>query len=185
MVITMMNPSKARHDESDPTLDKVIHFAKQEACRGRARAQPRGLQLEESTRPWTRVDDPVGPMNAEVLALDALFAKRVVAWGNFPSKRVPGDRLVRSIIELKRRYWPTLLVFGVNGSSRGAEAPALPAERDEARALGGSQLTNVTRTQKEKVMATKNNPGKFDCYTNAEPDEPMFILLGRDPVARF
>lgn len=29
-------------------------------------------------------------------------------------------------------------------------------------------------------MATKNNPGKFDCYANAAPDEPMFILLGRD-----
>lgn len=29
-------------------------------------------------------------------------------------------------------------------------------------------------------MGTKNNPGKFDCYANAEPDEPMFILLGRD-----
>ena len=32
-------------------------------------------------------------------------------------------------------------------------------------------------------MATKNNPGSFDCYANAKPDEPMFILLGRDPVA--
>jgi hypothetical protein len=32
-------------------------------------------------------------------------------------------------------------------------------------------------------MGTKNNPGKFDCYANAEPDEPMFILLGRDKNA--
>ena len=32
-------------------------------------------------------------------------------------------------------------------------------------------------------MGTKNNPGKFDCYANAEPDEPMFVLLGRDPIA--
>jgi hypothetical protein len=32
-------------------------------------------------------------------------------------------------------------------------------------------------------MGTKNNPGKFDCYANAAPDEPMFILLGRDPAA--
>lgn len=32
-------------------------------------------------------------------------------------------------------------------------------------------------------MATKNNPGKFDCYANAEADEPMFILLGRDKHA--
>lgn len=32
-------------------------------------------------------------------------------------------------------------------------------------------------------MGTKNNPGKFDCYESAEPDEPMFVLLGRDPTA--
>lgn len=32
-------------------------------------------------------------------------------------------------------------------------------------------------------MGTKLKPGKFDCYSNAEPDEPMFILLARDPVA--
>ena len=34
-------------------------------------------------------------------------------------------------------------------------------------------------------MGTKNNPGAFDCYANAEPDEPMFVLLGRDPLAPF
>lgn len=32
-------------------------------------------------------------------------------------------------------------------------------------------------------MGTKNNPGNFDCYANAHPDEPMFVLLGRDPMA--
>lgn len=32
-------------------------------------------------------------------------------------------------------------------------------------------------------MATKTNPGKFDCYTKAAPNEPMFILLARDPTA--
>lgn len=29
-------------------------------------------------------------------------------------------------------------------------------------------------------MGTKNDPGQYDCYANAEPDEPMFVLLGRD-----
>lgn len=29
-------------------------------------------------------------------------------------------------------------------------------------------------------MATKTNPGQFDCYANAAPDEPLFVLLGRD-----
>jgi len=32
-------------------------------------------------------------------------------------------------------------------------------------------------------MGTKNNPGDYDCYANAEPDEPMFVLLGRDRMA--
>jgi hypothetical protein len=32
-------------------------------------------------------------------------------------------------------------------------------------------------------MGTKNQPGKFDCYQAAELDEPMFVLLGRDPAA--
>jgi len=32
-------------------------------------------------------------------------------------------------------------------------------------------------------VGTKNNPGDFDCYLNAEPDEPMFVLLARDPDA--
>lgn len=34
-------------------------------------------------------------------------------------------------------------------------------------------------------MGTKNKPGDYDCYENAKPDEPMFVLLGRDPVAAF
>ena len=32
-------------------------------------------------------------------------------------------------------------------------------------------------------MGSKNKPGNFDCYATAEPDEPMFVLLGRDPLA--
>ena len=32
-------------------------------------------------------------------------------------------------------------------------------------------------------MGTKNDPGNYDCYDNADPDEPMFILLARDPLA--
>jgi hypothetical protein len=32
-------------------------------------------------------------------------------------------------------------------------------------------------------MGTKNNPGDYDCYEKAHPDEPMFVLLARDPLA--
>jgi len=32
-------------------------------------------------------------------------------------------------------------------------------------------------------MGTKSNPGQYDCHTKAEPDEPLFTLLARDPTA--
>jgi hypothetical protein len=32
-------------------------------------------------------------------------------------------------------------------------------------------------------MGTKNNPGNFNCHAAAMPDEPIFVLLGRDPAA--
>lgn len=32
-------------------------------------------------------------------------------------------------------------------------------------------------------MGTKTAPGEFDCYARAAPDEPIFVLLGRDPHA--
>lgn len=34
-------------------------------------------------------------------------------------------------------------------------------------------------------MGTKNDPGEFDCYAKARPDEPLFVLLARDPAAPF
>lgn len=32
-------------------------------------------------------------------------------------------------------------------------------------------------------MGTKQNPGNYDCYAKALPDEPLFILLARDEWA--
>lgn len=34
-------------------------------------------------------------------------------------------------------------------------------------------------------MGTKATPGRFDCHEAAEPDEPLFTLLARDPLAPF
>lgn len=34
-------------------------------------------------------------------------------------------------------------------------------------------------------MGTKNSPSKFDCYEKALPDEPLFVLLARDPYAPY
>jgi hypothetical protein len=38
-------------------------------------------------------------------------------------------------------------------------------------------------TTKEFLMGTKLEPGAFDCYHEAALDEPMFVLLARDPMA--
>lgn len=32
-------------------------------------------------------------------------------------------------------------------------------------------------------MGTKNNPGRFDCHASADPDEPLFTLRAKDPLA--
>jgi hypothetical protein len=32
-------------------------------------------------------------------------------------------------------------------------------------------------------MGTKNNPGAYDCYAKLLPDEPHFVLMGRDKHA--
>jgi hypothetical protein len=32
-------------------------------------------------------------------------------------------------------------------------------------------------------MGTKNQPGVYDCYSKLEPDEPHFVIMGRDPSA--
>lgn len=32
-------------------------------------------------------------------------------------------------------------------------------------------------------MATKQNPGKYDCYGKAAVDEPLFTLRAKDPLA--
>jgi hypothetical protein len=32
-------------------------------------------------------------------------------------------------------------------------------------------------------MGTKTEPGKYDCLSRAEDDEPFFVLLARDPSA--
>lgn len=55
------------------------------------------------------------------------------------------------------------------------------------RALAQSHNSSIgieSITQQETVqMGTKNNPGKYDCYGKAEPDEPIFILRANDPIA--
>jgi hypothetical protein len=43
----------------------------------------------------------------------------------------------------------------------------------------------VNAQQMELPLGSKLNPGRFDCYSRARPDEPMFVLLARDPSAPY
>ncbi len=113
--VTAMNPSKARYDVNDPTLLKLVHFAKQE---GHGSLLLRNLAAYSATDPAEldqqirRGVDVVGEHNEAILMLDGI-GLRVAAWGNFHNKRVR-SYLLRSVCAVKSR--PNLMVFGVNKS---------------------------------------------------------------------
>ena len=53
----------------------------------------------------------------------------------------------------------------------------------KAKSTTGSGIVGFEPLDKEWLVDTKNNPSRFSCYDKAEPDEPMFTLLARDPMA--
>jgi hypothetical protein len=108
--VTMINPSTARHDVPDPTMSKVVHYAKQEGC---GSILIRNLAaLSSSNKADLKLPmDVVGPRNAEVLDLRPFYALRVAAWGNFPSEFVR-QRLLASMGHVKSLS--ALHVFGFN-----------------------------------------------------------------------
>jgi PRTRC genetic system protein C len=62
--------------------------------------------------------------------------------------------------------YPEILNAGIEG----------PEEKD-------GKLVYTFRRAVGTKGGTKANPGAYDCYAAAEPDEPMFILLARDKHA--
>ena len=47
----------------------------------------------------------------------------------------------------------------------------------------GTGIVGFEPIDRPWAVGTKNNPSQFSCYDKAEPDEPMFTLLARDPSA--
>jgi hypothetical protein len=84
LAVDMLNPSKALHDRSDRTIDKITLIAKQEGYGG---LLVRNMGAYRSTEPKVLLEcaDPVGPLNVEVLAMN-LTAARVAAWGRIPPR---------------------------------------------------------------------------------------------------
>jgi hypothetical protein len=53
----------------------------------------------------------------------------------------------------------------------------------KARSTTGTGIVGFESFDRPWVVGTKNNPSTYSCYDKAEPDEPMFTLLARDPLA--
>jgi hypothetical protein len=99
LVVGMLNPSKADSDDDDPTIRRLVAFAKRDQCGGllvwnaMAMITPYPKTLHECL---LRGGDVVGPRNVEVMrrAVRApLLARCVVAWGRPPYRRL--EKLVR------------------------------------------------------------------------------------------
>lgn len=76
---TMLNPSKATHERSDRTVDKVLLIARHEGFGG---VVVRNLGAFRATDPkeMMAAEDAVGPLNP--MALEMVFGPaRVMAWG--------------------------------------------------------------------------------------------------------
>lgn len=124
LVATLLNPSKARHDVDDPTLRKLVHFAKQEGCGG---LFLRNLAAWSSSDPaeLATVADPFGPHNDTVLRICPDFATHLVAWGAISSPRIR-KRLVHSIATIKTVPMRWLLCLGVTKSGEPKHPLYLP-----------------------------------------------------------
>lgn len=112
ITVTMCNPSRATHEQSDRTVDKVCLIAKQEGFGG---IIVKNISAYRSTDPNGMLEpiDPVGPLNLDVL--EAPYTDvRVAAWGRIPPKIAA--RLSRPMFGAQRRCthvfaWTTTAPF--------------------------------------------------------------------------
>lgn len=108
MQIIMLNPSTADHTTDDPTIRKVIHFARQEGCGG---VLVRNLDAYRATDPRELRTAPTSELNLEILRRCPFFSVRVAAWGAL-STRWQRRRLNAAVSQVKTFQSP-LSVFGL------------------------------------------------------------------------
>lgn len=124
LLVTMLNPSKARHDVDDMTITKLIHFGKQEGCGG---ILVRNLSAFSATSPdelGRNLGALVDEQNLAVLKMST-FGLKVAAWGNFPSQRVRAA-LVSAMSIVKCSAPGVLHVFGLTKSGEPLHPCRLP-----------------------------------------------------------
>jgi hypothetical protein len=90
LVVGMLNPSKAGATESDPTITRVIGFAKRDGFGGILAWNACAL-ISTDPKALLRHAYPVGPRNSEAIELACRapdMAKVVVAWGKPANRRI-------------------------------------------------------------------------------------------------
>lgn len=94
LVACCLNPSTADHEASDPTMTRLVSFARRERCGGLLIVNAFALRAtdpKELVRALERGEDPVGEHNCEVIRRVLAAAPRayaVVAWGRVISPRL-------------------------------------------------------------------------------------------------
>jgi hypothetical protein len=85
MTFCGLNPSTADAREDDPTIRRMLGFARREGCGQLVVVNAYAWRATEPRELWrarVRGDDVVGPENDRILALEASLSDRfVVAWG--------------------------------------------------------------------------------------------------------
>lgn len=95
MVVCMLNPSTADHRKSDPTVTRMIGFAKREECGGLVVVNAFAYRATDP-RELLRVEDPVGPRNDDAINLAVAgtllptMLKVIAAWGAPANKKIEG-----------------------------------------------------------------------------------------------
>jgi len=124
MVICMQNPSKASADDSDPTVTRVIGFAKREGI-GKLIVVNMGAGVATDPKDFLKMEDPVGSQNLEILKDVGLEADLAVgAWGALSKRHRELFRLGLGVV----KKWKDLKCFGKTDSGHPRHPLYLPAD---------------------------------------------------------
>lgn len=123
LVLCGLNPSTADHEETDPTLRKVLHIAHRDHYGGLLLVNPfafRAVDPSELVRGPKLGLDVVGPHNVEVIrrALEMpLLAHAVAAWGA-PKAKSLRPAILKARTTGARRTWDRCLGVTKDGHPR-------------------------------------------------------------------
>lgn len=124
MVVCMQNPSKASADDSDPTVTRVLGFAKREGA-GKLIVVNMGAGVATDPKDFLKMEDPVGRRNLEFLKEVGQEADiAVAAWGALSKRHRELFRLGLGVV----KKWKNLKCFGKTASGYPRHPLYLPAD---------------------------------------------------------